>query len=399
MTKILVFCLLTVALMLATGADVQADPGGILSPTIRLEKRWDGIIGPVAIAHPDDDSDRLFVVERWGRIRVIEHDKLLDAPFLDIKDRVTIDDWEQGLLGLAFPPGYAGKQYFYVNYIDRHGDTVIARYHADPARPNSARPNSEEIILRIAQPGPNHNGGSLAFGPHDGYLYISSGEGQLSVAPLNNAQDPASLLGKILRIDVEGPTKPYGIPADNPFVNTANARGEVWALGLRNPWRFSFDPQTGDLFIGDVGQFAWEEIDFQPANSAGGENYGWPVLEGNHCYYSGACTTTGMTPPIFEYPHQERQCAVIGGEVYRGAKYADLFGLYLFGDMCRGRIWASQQIDSAWHTKLLTGSDLMISAFGRNAAGDLFVSHLSGGAIYEIVSTPTLYLPLLIRPA
>ncbi|MCO6452097.1 MAG: PQQ-dependent sugar dehydrogenase [Caldilineales bacterium] len=389
---------LVLVFVVISGARAYANLASV--PSIELEKRWEGINGPVAITFADDDSGRLFIVERWGRIRVVKDGNLLTEPFLDIKDRVTTEDLEQGLLGLAFPPGYAEKQYFYVDYIDKNGDTIIARYHADGSDPNRALHDSEEVILKIEQPGPNHNGGTLAFGPNDGYLYISSSEGELSIAPLGNAQDPNSLLGKILRIDVEGSEAPYGIPANNPFLNTPDARGEVWSLGFRNPWRFSFDALTGDLFIGDVGQFKWEELDFQPAASAGGENYGWPVLEGNHCYIGSTCSANGMTPPIFEYPHTEKQCAIIGGEVYRGEKLAALTGLYIFGDTCTGRIWASRREAEDWSTDLLLDSDALITTFGRNAAGDIFVADLMTSAVYEIVSVPSqmLYMPLLTQP-
>src|SRR4030095_15339060 len=260
------------------------------------------------------------VVEQEGRIRIVKSQTLLSTPFLDISARVSCCG-ERGLLSVAFPPNYANKGHFYVNYTNNDGNTVIARYRVT-SDPDVANLNSEEILLTIEQPFANHNGGQIAFGP-DGYLYIGMGDGGSAGDPQGNGQRPETLLGKLLRIDVESGMTPYAVPSNNPFVQSRFYHGEIWALGLRNPWRFSFDRQTGDLYLGDVGQGSYEEINFQSRASFGGENYGWNIMEGKHCFNSDSCNQTGLVLPIVEYSHSEG-CSVTGGVVYRGQQYPRL---------------------------------------------------------------------------
>ncbi len=341
-----------------------------------------GLASPLGIANAGDGSGRLFVIEQAGKIRIVQDGVLLATPFLDIQSKTSCCS-ERGLLGLAFPPGYASKGYFYVNYTDNAGDTVVARYQVT-ADANIADPDSEAIILTVDQPFANHNGGHLSFGPADGLLYIGMGDGGSSNDPQGNGQNLATLLGKLLRIDVESGVEPYGIPPTNPFVGTPGARGEIWALGLRNPWRFTFDRATNDLFIGDVGQNAWEEIDFQPATSNGGENYGWRCYEGNHpANLTGCPPIASFTFPIAEYSHSSG-CSVTGGHIYRGLMYPRMQGVYLYGDYCSGRVWGLQQVDGTWQNQLLTDTSYSIATFGEDEAGTLYLSNISNGTVYEI---------------
>lgn len=306
----------------------------------------DGIGG--ASAH--DGTNRLFVVEQAGRIRVwTGSGNVLTTPFLDI-NALTNGGGERGLLGLAFHPNYQSNGFFYVNYTDLSGDTVIARYSVSAGDPNVANAASGDIILTYAQGASNHNGGDLHFGP-DGYLYISSGDGG---ADWFNSQNATNLLGKLLRIDVDGDDFPgdterdYAIPADNPLVGIAGAREEIWHMGLRNPWRFSFDRNTGDLFIGDVGEGTWEEIDFQASASAGGENWGWPCYEGSDSFQTMGCGPSGDYDfPILELPHTGGNCSVIAGYRYRGAQYPNLTGYFFYSDWCTGIIWAASPTSRA----------------------------------------------------
>ncbi len=365
-------------------------------PPISLVMWSDGLSRPVHIANAGDNSERLFVVEQAGRIRIIKDGALWNTPFLDIASRVSCCG-ERGLLSVAFPPDYASKGYFYVDYTDTSGDTVIARYGLT-GDPDAADPDSEQVILTVDQPYANHNGGQLAFGP-DGYLYIGMGDGGSAGDPGNYAQNPDSLLGKILRIDTESPGDPatYVIPPTNPYTQTAGYRGEIWALGLRNPWRFSFDRQTGDLYIGDVGQSSYEEIDYQPASSPGGENYGWKIMEGSHCYNAQSCDDSGLTPPVWEYSHAEG-CSVTGGMVYRESGHPSIYGIYLYGDYCSGRIWGLKHDGDAWQNALLYDADFRIASFGEDESGYLYVTDYLGGAIYRIMPlTRNVYLPLAMR--
>ena len=366
----------------SSGANPVTVPAGW--PQISLGTVATGFAQPVHVTHAGDGSGRIFVVEQAGRIRILDNGVVLPTPFLDIASRVA-SVGEQGLLSVSFPPGYPAKRYFYVYYTPVPGDnTVVARYRVT-ADNNIADNTSETIVLRVPQPFGNHNGGQLAFGP-DGYLYIGKGDGGGGGDPLNSGQRTDTLLGKILRIDVESGAATYGIPPDNPFIGTAGILPEIWALGLRNPWRFSFDRGTGDLYIGDVGQGNFEEIDFQPAGT-GGQNYGWNIMEGDSCYPPGTvgCNRTGLALPVFVYAHGP-ECSVTGGHVYRGSTIPPLQGVYLFGDYCSGRIWGIRKNGAAWENALLADTTLLISTFGEDEAGNVYLANHSNGELLEILS-------------
>jgi glucose/arabinose dehydrogenase len=305
-----------------------------------------GLSQPVFITNAGDGSGRLFILERAGRIRIVKNGALLGTPFLDIDQIVNSAGGEQGLLALAFHPNYASNGLFYTVHtapINSVNSVILSRFSRSAGNPDLANAGSQVTLLSIPHPvNTNHNGGTLAFGP-DGYLYWSTGDGGGAGDLPNNAQNLTVLLGKILRLDVDSGS-PYGIPASNPFVGDPNAavREEIWAYGLRNPWRFSFDALTGDLYIGDVGQGAREEIDFQPASSSGGENYGWRVMEGSLCFNpASGCNTSGKVLPIAEYDHNTG-CSVTGGYVYRGSRYPLLRGHYFYGDFCTGAFFSLQ---------------------------------------------------------
>jgi hypothetical protein len=338
-------------------------------------------VSPLGIVNAGDS--RLFIIEQGGRIRILSSGAALSTPFLDVSSLVSTGS-ERGLLGLAFHPNYPATPYFYIDYTNSAGDIVIARYRVSMTDNNVADPASRLALLTVPHPtDANHNGGQLAFGP-DGKLYVGTGDGGGGGDTPNNAQNLSVLLGKVLRLDVNAPA-PY-IPTSNPFVGTPGARGEIWAYGLRNPWRFAFDSSTGDLFIGDVGQDAWEEIDRQPAVSAGGQNYGWRLMEGTYCYNPPtACDPGGLTAPIIEYGHGSGDCAVIGGARYRGA-LAGLAGMYLYGDYCSGRIWgATPNAQGVWGSTLLIDTSYSISSFGEDINHELYVSDVNGGGIYRIL--------------
>ena len=344
-----------------------------------------GFSSPVGIGHAGDGSNRIFVVEQGGRIRIVKGGVLQPSPFLDIATRIS-SGGERGLLGLAFPPDYARKGYFYVNYTNPAGDTVVSRFRRSASNADAADPASEQILLTVAQPFANHNGGQLAFGPSDRMLYVGMGDGGSGGDPGNRAQNPAELLGKILRLDTEtGRPFTYTSPASNPFLTAAGFRPEIWALGVRNPWRFSFDRATFDLYIADVGQGSFEEIDYQPASSRGGENYGWRIMEGTHCFNPNPCGTAGLTLPVVEYGHGAGDCSVTGGYVYRADTFPRMKGLYFYGDFCSGRIWSLKKDGSAWQSTLLLDTSIQISAFGEDEAGNLYVASYGGGEIYPLV--------------
>ena len=354
-------------------------------PTLALGTPIQGFSAPVGIGHAGDNSNRIFVVEQGGRVRIVKSGVLQSSPFLDIAGRISAGG-ERGLLGLAFPPDYARKGYFYVNYTNTAGNTVVSRFRRDASNPDAADPASEQIILTVGQPFANHNGGQLAFGPSDKMLYVGMGDGGSGGDPGNRAQNPAELLGKILRIDTEsGRPFTYTSPASNPFVTTAGFRPEIWATGVRNPWRFSFDRTMFDLFIADVGQGSFEEIDFQDASSDGGENYGWRIMEGVHCFNPNPCSMAGLTLPILEYDHSGGNCSVTGGYVYRAGAFPRMQGLYLYGDFCSGRIWALRDTGAAWQNSLLLDTSIQISAFGEDEAGNLYAASYGGGDIYPLV--------------
>jgi len=287
-------------------------------------------------------------------------------------------------LGLAFSPKYVQRGKFYVYYVNPAGDIVVARFTVS-ALPDVADPASEEILLTIPHPTyTNHYGGQLAFSPKDGYLYISTGDGGGGGDPFLNGQNPNVLLAKLLRVDVGRENGPYKIPTDNPFVGTPGYRPEIWALGLRNPWRFSFDRRKGDLYLADVGQNEREEIDFQPANTPGGQNYGWNVLEGTRCYVATPCTPpVDYVPPVTEYDHTQG-CSVTGGYVYRGRTYPSLRGIYFFGDFCTGQVRGLQYDGSTWQTTILGGGGLNISAFGEDQPGNIYVADYYTGNLYRL---------------
>jgi len=338
-----------------------------------------GLDQPLDIQHAGDGSDRIFIVERIGKILVLENGFLLDEPFLDIGNKISTRNSEQGLLGLAFHPHYTENGFFFINYSDHKGDTVIARYQSSE-NPNQANPESETVLLHVEQPYGNHNGGGLAFGP-DGFLYIGLGDGGLWGDPKGNGQDLNTQLGKLLRIDVDG-GETYIIPADNPYLQ-GEGLPEIWAYGLRNPWRFSFDTLTGDLYIGDVGQDLWEEIDFLPAASPGGTNFGWSYMEGQHPYEQDPPAGGGMIAPIAEYDHGQG-CSVTGGLVYRGAELPDWQGIYLYGDFCTGRIWGLLQIDGFWQIQELIETDFSIACFGQDEVGNIYLADYSTESIYRL---------------
>ncbi|MCW5875400.1 MAG: PQQ-dependent sugar dehydrogenase [Anaerolineales bacterium] len=336
-----------------------------------------GFNSPIFLTHSADNSGRLFVVEQPGRIWVLPEDGAQPALFLDIRSRVGSRGNEQGLLGLAFHPKYVQNGYFYVNYTDSSGDTVIARYSSVPGG-DEADPGSEAVLLRVAQPYPNHNGGHLEFGL-DGYLYIALGDGGSGGDPLGAGQSLDTHLGKLLRIDVDG-GDPYAIPEGN-----GPGLPEIWAYGLRNSWRFSFDTATGDLYIGDVGQNAWEEINFLPGGSAGGANFGWNFYEGSHPYQGTPPGGIDLVFPVAEYDHGSG-CSVTGGYVYRGHRLPAWRGVYLYGDFCSGAVFGLlQNPDGSWQNARLFQTNFQISSFGRDQHGEIFLVDRSGG-IYQLQS-------------
>lgn len=327
----------------------------------------------------EDAGDGLFyIVEQIGLIHVLQNGEKVEQPFLDIRKRVGTQASEQGLLGLTFDVDYRQNRLFYLDYTDKQGDTVIARYQAAPDG-LSADPNSEQILLQVKQPYGNHNGGNVAFGP-DGFLYIGMGDGGSGGDPEDRAQNPDTLLGKLLRIAVSGQER-YGIPADNPYVN-GGGRAEIFAIGLRNPWRFSFDQKTGDLYIADVGQGEWEEVNFM-AGVVPGVNYGWDYREGFHAYEGEPPTDLDLTNPVLEYGH-DQGCSVTGGYVYRGSELPQLYGVYLYGDYCTGTVWGTlKPTEGDWQSVELFSTNENISAFGQDQQGELYlIAH--GGRIYKL---------------
>ena len=340
-----------------------------------------GLTRPTDLAEIPDGSDLLVVVEQIGTIRVMKKTgELMPEPFIDLTDRVGTNGTERGLLGIGFHPKYADNGYFYVNYTDRGGNTVVARFTGKPGA-TGADPASEKILLQVKQPYPNHNGGGVVFGP-DGYLYLSLGDGGSGGDPQNRAQSLSTLLGKILRIDVDH-GDPYTIPADNPFAN-GGGLPEIWAYGLRNPWRFSFDKATGDLYIADVGQNLYEEINFVPAGSPDGLNFGWNYREGLHAYKDSVPAGANFVDPVWEYSH-DQGCSITGGFVYRGQAAPQLQGTYVYSDYCSGRIWGlTRGADGKWTNQVLTEMGASISAFGQDLAGDLYVLEHSEGRVMRL---------------
>jgi glucose/arabinose dehydrogenase len=360
-----------------------------------------GFTKPVYVCQPPGDNDRLFVLEQKGIIKIIKNGKTVRKPYADLRNKVhnpiTPGD-ERGLLGLAFHANYQNNGFVYINYSDKNDHTIVSRFRvaSDPDRLDT---KSEKVLIKLKQPFSNHNGGHMEFGP-DGYLYISVGDGGKWGDPYNNAQNLGNLFGKILRIDVDT-GDPYAIPDDNPFINNEDAKDEIWLYGLRNVWRFSFDWGKGDVYLGDVGQDLWEEIDFVAAENAGGQNFGWRVMEGNHCYNPKEdCEPTGVLP-IFEYPNDANYmkiltgmdepnvdgCSVTGGYVYRGSTISELQGTYFFADYCSGNIWTfkekngkATEFQNRTEEINLGGGGFTnyISSFGEDNNGELYIVDYNG---------------------
>ncbi len=358
------------------------------TPPLASVRIASGLRRPVDLQSIPGDRSRLFVVEQGGRIRVLRGGAVLPAPFLDVSGRIS-SGGERGLLGLAFHPSYAQNGRFFVNYTDLDGHTHIAEFHAAPTA-DVADATSERQILFVTQPFANHNGGGLAFG-NDGMLYIGLGDGGSGGDPLRNGQSLQTALGKMLRIDVDRTTagQPFAIPPDNPFVGNAAALPYIWAYGLRNPWRFAFDRATGDLYIGDVGQNAREEVDVGLASRRGGENYGWNVMEGTRCFLPAAdCPAAGLTLPVLDYGRSDG-CSITGGVVYRGCRMPGYQGTYLYGDYCTAmirsfRLVGGQPLDQRDWTAALGRGIGSISSFGVDADGEVYILDLDDGEVYRI---------------
>ena len=374
----------TVPTATSTVAPPTATPAAAAIPVVPLEALSlslnpvaGGFTKPLFVTHAGDGSGRIFVVEQAGRIFIIQDQIVNPTPFLDIVPLVGSDANEQGLLSAAFHPDYANNGYFFVYYTNKQGDVVIARYQVSN-NSDQTDPDSSQILLTIDQPFGNHNGGQLVFGP-DGYLYIGLGDGGAANDPQNNGQTLDTLLGKILRLDIDN-GQPYGVPEDNPFVTTAGVRPEIWSYGWRNPWRFSFDRATNDMYIADVGQNKFEEVHFEPAGDAGGQNYGWRLMEGFHCFDPAQCdpTSLNLVLPIAEYDHGQG-CSISGGYVYRGVKFPALSGVYLYGDFCSGHVWGLRQnTDGAWSEIKLLQTNHRISSFGEDEAGEIYLVDHTG---------------------
>lgn len=351
-----------------------------------LEYKWElvvnGLRSPIGLVNASDGSGRLFVIEQEGTIRIIKNGELSTEPFLDLRQSVGSQANEQGLLGLAFHPRYVETGYFYVNYTDNNGDTVIARYSVSSDNPDHADPESENRLMVINQPYRNHNGGAVAFGL-DGLLYLGLGDGGSANDPQGNAQSTNTHLGKVLRIDInEGDS--YTIPASNPFVN-GGGLPEIWAYGLRNPWRFAFDRSTGDLYIGDVGQNMWEEIDFYPASATPGANFGWDYREGSHPFEGTPPGELILIDPVAEYDHSQG-CSVTGGVVYRGPSLPAWQGVYIYGDFCSGKVWGlSVNQDGEWESRLMFETGANITSFGEDESGEVYLVVREGG-VYRLTN-------------
>ncbi|MGD9933310.1 MAG: sorbosone dehydrogenase family protein [Dehalococcoidia bacterium] len=356
------------------------------SIAVGLAKVVDGVDRPVAVANAGDGSGRLFVIEKEGLVRVVKGGALVAEPFLDVRDLVTDSGNEQGLLGIAFHPDYARNGRFFIAFTAAGSNAnSLAEFRAGNPAGDRADRDSGRVLLAIPDTRSNHNGGMVAFGP-DGYLYLSTGDGGGGGDPDRAGQDVSTLQGKILRLDVDG-AAPFAIPADNPFARTNGARGEIWAYGLRNPWRFSFDRETGDLWIADVGQNEYEEVNLQPAASAGGENYGWSVMEGTHCFRpADGCDTSGKVLPVHEYSHDDGGCSVTGGYRYRGADVPGLRGLYVFVDYCQRDLLALAPDGAGWRVLSIGRTPGRVSAFGEDEAGELYLVSDGDGGLYRITA-------------
>ena len=382
----------------SASAPPATTPPAVAGTALGLRPVATGLSGPVHITHAGDE--RLFIVEQPGRIRIVQQGSVVATPFLDIVSLVR-SGGEQGLLSVAFHPAYhlpavPGFGLFWVNYTNTNGDTVIARYTVSRANPQQADPASALTLFVIKQPFSNHNGGLNTFGPVEGpagqrYLYIGMGDGGGGGDPQNNAQRDDTLLGKMLRLDPSLEARPalpfYTIPPDNPMAAAGAPLGTIWAKGLRNPWRFAFDPVGGDLYIGDVGQNIWEEVDFTPAGTPGGRNYGWRLMEGQSCFDPPSnCEAPGLERPVAVYAHSNGRCAVVGGYVYRGTRLPALTGMYLYADLCSGEIFGLAQVTpGVWQSTLLLSSGLSILTFGEDVQHELYVGS-DNGTVYQLVA-------------
>jgi glucose/arabinose dehydrogenase len=369
------------ALISCTENPNDPDPPGSGDVEIVAAEITDALDSPMYLTSPTGD-DRLFVVEQGGAIRIIEDGQLLPAPFLDI-DPLVASGGERGLLSMAFHPDYDTNGYFYLNYTDNGGDTRIERYRVSNADPNLADPGSAQLVLTVEQPESNHNGGLVKFGP-DGMLYIGMGDGGGGGDPLDHGQNPNTLLGALLRINVDGGT-PYSIPANNPWANGSGGRQEIWAIGLRNPWRFSFDREGGMLYLADVGQNRREEINVVSSTTPG-LNFGWDIMEGTACYEPmSGCSTSGLVLPVHEYSHATAECSVTGGYVYRGSAIPELDGHYFYADFCAGFVRSFVMVggDATEHQEWDLGSLGNITSFGEDADGELYIL-VQEGSVYRI---------------
>ena len=354
---------------------------------VAVQEVASGLSFPLYLTAPPGDLARLFVVEKTGAIRIVKDGVLLPDPFLDLSTQVSSGS-EQGLLGMAFDPDYATTGRFVVHYTDLGGNTALFRFTVS-TDPDRADPASGQVILTAPQPFENHNGGQVTFGP-DGMLYLGLGDGGSGGDPGNRGQDRTDLLGSILRVDIRT-ANPYTVPPDNPFTAQPDARPEIWSYGLRNPWRFSFDRANGDLYIADVGQSQFEEIDVSPAAGGGGKgvNYGWSIMEGLHCFHDAGCDQTGFTLPVLDYDHNDG-CSVTGGYVYRGSAIPAIQGHYFYADLCRGWVRSFRYAGgvatepTAWPALVSTGT---IVSFGEDAAGELYILE-AGGRVLKVVPQP-----------
>ena len=366
-----------------------------------MEAVLGGFDSPTHVTNAGDGSGRLFVSDRPGIVWIVEDGVRLPTPFLDVSSIVRDEDGEQGFFGIEFHPDYVTNGYFYAVYTKQPaGANVLARFQVSEDDPNQASASSLLEIMVLRDTLAAHNGGDIAFGP-DGYLWFATGDEGGVGDPLMRSQDPQSFFGKMLRLDVDS-AEPYAIPSDNPYVDDPEVLDEIWAMGLRNPWRYSFDPVTGDLYIGDVGQFKWEEIDFVEAGSPGGLNFGWPIMEGFDCYPEDvlSCDMTGLTLPVLVYSHDgppgvQDGCSVTGGEVYRGQATPFMDGAYIFADWCEGRIWAGYRDDSGdWQMTELLDTFINWTAIGADESGELYGTDMIGGRLFRFVFSRTAQLEL-----
>jgi glucose/arabinose dehydrogenase len=364
---------------------VRSSPAPDSPVRLRLQEVASGLARPLFMTHSGDGSGRLFVVEQGGTIRILTGGELRPEPFLEARGLLDESRGERGLLGLAFAPDYRKSGRFFIAHTAPGPSVRVTRLRAS-ADPDRADPASAEVVIRIPDPASNHNGGMIAFGP-DGNLWYGTGDGGRAGDPWNNASNPGALLGKLLRIDVA--SEPYRIPPENPFADGRAGRPEIWALGLRNPWRFSFDRETGELWIGDVGQNAWEEINVEDPRRGGGRHYGWRTMEGFHCYSPRTgCATEGLTLPIYAYGH-DQGCSVTGGYVYRGQDIPELVGTYLFSDYCSGTLWGLRRgAEGEAEVSVLLRTGLAVSSFGEDSAGEVYLCDHRRGRVFRLEGDP-----------